>query len=117
MLSRQRIYLDTINNGGSSYNLKGDKPESGYMVALMGRELTVKPDWFNCLTVNQYINNNLDALENTDCYVGAWLDTDTNTIYLDVSINVIDLEDATTIGKQSGQTAVYDVLNKRTINC
>ena len=115
MLNAKRIYLDTLANGGSSTNLDNDSPQKGYMVALPGRELIVKPDWFNTTTIDEFIRSNINALENEECYVGSWLDTDTNTISLNISINVVDLHQALQIGEENHQLAIYDVVKQESI--
>jgi hypothetical protein len=113
MLNTKQVYLDTINNGGSSTNLDGEHPTSGYMVALPNCELIVKPDWFNVGTIKQYILDYQDEFFNEQVYLGTWLDA--NTIYLDVSVNVQNLEDAVKLGHEYGQLAIYDVLNREAI--
>jgi hypothetical protein len=115
MLNAKRIYLDTLANGGSSTNLDNDSPQIGYMVALPGRELVVKPDWFSTTTVQEYVDNNITDLEDTNNYVGTWLDTNTDTIYLDVSVNVVNLYKAIQLGHKYHQLAIYDVVKQDTI--
>jgi hypothetical protein len=115
MLDTKQIYLDTINNGGSSTNMSGNHPTTGYMVALEGSELMVKPDWFNIVTLNKFIEDQYNLLYYSNYYLGTWLDTNDNLVYLDVSVNVDNYDDAIKLAEYNFQLAIYDVVKHESV--
>jgi hypothetical protein len=46
-------------------------------------------------------------------YFGGWLDD--NTLYLDTSVNIEDLDEAMKLGRANNQLAIYDVKNQTSI--
>lgn len=47
--------------------------------------------------------------------VGGWLDTETNIRYIDIGTTTNDIDQAKKLGKQYGQIAIWDNLEKKEI--
>jgi hypothetical protein len=110
-------YRNLINtNGGFSLNANNEQPTSGYMVSLEGTERTI-PNY----------NSRHEQIINEACadyrvrmgdmpefmYFGGWLDD--NTLYLDTSVNIDNLDEAMKLGRANNQLAIYDVKNQTSI--
>lgn len=124
------IIEDTIKNDGGSFTLDGDGVffESGYMVALYGYEhqVTLPDCMFPQLerslhsVVGQYMQHinrifriyedDDDDLKDMRVYIGTWINED--VIYLDVSRNIEDKDEAINYAKWNKQKAVWDNVNK-----
>lgn len=107
-----------LNGGGTSWYEPTFKPESGYVVALSGYEMTV-PD--NLLDhkeafvhiVNAYINNVASLL---GAGVGVWHNVDDGKVYLDTVVWIDKERTAITAGLRQGQLAIYDIENATVID-
>lgn len=102
-----QIMQQTLLNGGSSTSLKNKVANSGYMVALYGKEKVINK--LSSKEIRKYINNNLKELNKDNIFIGTWVDTNTNKIYLDCSINVQSKEKALKLAKQNKQLAIFDL--------
>jgi len=104
----QTIYEDTRANGGSSTDLLGKSPTTGYMVSIYpGRELSLYEEDFTPYAIANYIANHVEVLAREDHYLGTW---NTNgLIYLDIALNVPKLEEALSLGLRHRQLAVFSV--------
>ena len=103
---------DVAKNGGASYNIAtGLTPKTGYMVSLSGHEQVhdYKRDDLE-LIVKNYVAVKGLKLENPNVYLGAWLNGE--KIYLDISTNINDLNEATEFGRMHKQLAIHDVKNE-----
>lgn len=111
--------LDKLENeGGFTTNLEGLQPDTGYMVALDKHEVifdnTLDRDT-KLQLLKVFVRDNVEILLIEGMYFGAWLDKDTNRVYLDVSTNFRTLRKALEVAKENVQLAVWDVENKKEI--
>lgn len=89
-------------------NMAGQTPETGYMVSLAGSEHTVPLDDFDDGTVAEYVGLYGPLLTvGANTYLGAWVLGD--LVYLDVSAQFFDRDEAIAAGQKAGQRAIYDV--------
>jgi hypothetical protein len=107
-------------NSGFTYNpITGAQPSSGYMVSLRGYDLSENyQDLLDSLKIEEFIDNYLQT--NTDklrdnFYCGAWVDDSSGLLFMDVSVNVKDIETACYLGICNDQLAIYDLTNRRSI--
>lgn len=104
------------SNGGFSLDKDNNAPTSGYMVSLEGLEVIV--DNFDTLS-EEDINKACEwyrpqaQLKSESTYFGAWVDD--NKLYLDLSLNIQDLDVAKAFGYANNQRAIYDVDNGESI--
>lgn len=111
------IINETLTNGGCSYNITtGDaNPTHGYMVAIHGAEKPVPVQDLSQQVISDYIFDNALALADPAAFLGTWVMTANNTVYLDVSFLINDLHEAKQIAKANKQLAIYDNKNQTTI--
>lgn len=96
------------NNGGFSYNINThDSPTSGYMVSLQGCEEVYYSEDITEDTIPGYITRYAKQLLIPGSYLGGWVDGE--TVYLDVSINIDDLQDALALARDNDQLAIFDL--------
>lgn len=102
------IFAGMDVSAGFSVNLQGNSPEFGYMVSKPGNEVVFKnlPTEFEIVS---YALQRLELLQGHDIYIGGWMDDSTGLYYLDVSVNVLDLQTAIMLGESSGQIAIFDL--------
>lgn len=108
-------------NGGSSMSLKdGHSPMSGFMVSLEGHEKRVG-GYIDQKDLHEYIGEHgrlrdyKRMNETAEPFLGTWLDSETGTTFLDISVNVDTFEAAKAMGKRNNQLAVYDVAKGETV--
>ena len=111
-------FLPTVlKKGGASYNITtGDTtPKTGYMVSIDGYE--EKHECSNILNhvVRDYVVRYSEILSDGETYLGGWLDKQTSTVYLDVSMHISDLQEAIEFARNNNQIAIYDCKNKTEI--
>ena len=114
-----RSVLDRVKeNGGLSVSLKdGSEPTKGYMVA-KGKKYAaiVKADDFFDETkgaeiLSSYMKQHKADLATGKNYLGLWHNTEDGQVYLDVSENIMDEEEATSRGRERDQISIWDVAN------
>ena len=93
----ERIIKETKENGGCSINSKREKPTSGYMVGVksFGSDLA------------EMLNYELEDNE----YYGSWINPHNEEMEFDISINIMDLNEAIEIGNKHNQISIYDLDN------
>ena len=101
--------------GGFSYNVNTGEsnPNTGYMVSLAGYEEQFYFDDFDNRDLKNYFFKHSVQFAKEESFLGGWL-TD-NVVYLDASINILDLETAIYTGIINEQVAIYDCENNKTI--
>ncbi|HZK70620.1 MAG TPA: hypothetical protein VFD03_03740 [Clostridia bacterium] len=104
------IHKQTIENQECRMNLDGVKPVEGYMVSFRSKEHKINVLDFNVGHVDSFIRSNLDLLHNRNCFVGTWIDND--IVYIDISLNISDKDQALIWGKANGQICIWDVKKK-----
>ena len=104
----------TIENQGCNMNVFGQKPLTGYMVSLKGKEVRELLLDFNQNHIENFIKANSLALHgNPGLYIGTWVNGD--QVCIDLSVNLRNKAIAIAYGVLNGQTCIYDVLNKKEI--
>jgi hypothetical protein len=102
--------------GGFSYNVNTGEsnPTTGYMVSVAGcEEQFFYDNDFDNKDLKHYFFRNSEKLSSQEAFLGGWLNE--NRVYLDVSINIQDLEEAILYGIIGGQKAIWDCVNSREI--
>jgi hypothetical protein len=100
-----------LDNGGVTINRDGDTVAGfGYAVSpFKSRETVIPVVDFDATHVADFLSANADLLAHPAAALGGWFNTETNEVYLDVSIVVADLDVALRIGAASNQLAVCDL--------
>jgi hypothetical protein len=109
------LFSELSLTGGFSYNATTGSfnPSTGYMVSLAGFEEQFYFDDFENKDIKQYFVKHVKQLCKEESFLGGWVDD--NQVYLDVSINIEDLETAIYTGIMNDQLGIYDCANQRTI--
>lgn len=105
----ERLFNAIQQGSGISIDLAGREPTSGYMVSETWAECRV-PRRIVCvnLIVAWLDALRLDTLDFRYRYLGAWCDGE--HVYLDVSQNVTNRDDAIDLGEARSQKAIWDVV-------
>lgn len=99
----------TLAEGGSSVHLRTKwTPSTGFMVSTVGHEEVFDKAHISGRTVKDYIHRHREVLDREDAFLGAWHDTSSGKVYLDVSIRVAHREAAMALGRENKQLAIYD---------
>lgn len=110
---KKQLLIDEIRKGGFSYNVYGNRPDRGYMVALNGNESVIPLELIDtpefAARLDKYISQTSEGI-----FFGAWLEGE--NIYLDLALNIQDEQDAILIGRSNNQLAIWDVKNERAID-
>ena len=103
------VVEDTLANGGLTIKpFQNEKPETGYMVALEGYELQVPVSEFFTGVVADYLGEHAQKLmSNPALCLGTWVNE--GTVYLDLSENIPNREQALELGKERGQLAIFNL--------
>lgn len=103
-----------IENGGETLTkeLKKAELKRGFMVSLEGTETQTQGDDYQA--IKKAIEEKQAIIKNkNNMYIGLWLDS--NIMYIDISINIIDKVEALEFGKYNKQLAIYDIANNDSI--
>ena len=105
------IIEHTAINGGASINLaSGSTPAGGYMVSRAGSEIITEMPRLRG-DLERFVQAYHEELDNSDTYLGTWIDPDTGLVYLD------NLDTAVALGVERAQLAIYAVEQGETIKC
>lgn len=109
------LFSELSLTGGFSYNATTGSfnPSTGYMVSLAGFEEQFYFDDFENKDIKQYFVRHVKQLCKDESFLGGWVDG--NQVFLDVSINIDDLETAIYTGIMNDQVAIFDCANQRVI--
>lgn len=109
------LFSELSLTGGFSYNATTGSfnPSTGYMVSLAGFEEQFYFDDFENKDIKQYFVKHVKQLCKDESFLGGWVDG--NQVFLDVSININDLETAIYTGIMNDQVAIFDCANQRVI--
>ena len=109
------LFSELSLTGGFSYNATTGSfnPSAGYMVSLTGFEEQFYFDDFENKDIKQYFVRHVKQLCKDESFLGGWVDG--NQVFLDVSINIDDLETAIYTGIMNDQLAIFDCANQRVI--
>ena len=103
-------------DGGFSLNLRKEKPKNGYMVSVADIfQLKLSEITDNEIERLEKELNNLENKGYKNGYIGGWLDSETNMVYLDISYNFRSLGLALSEATNSNQLAIYDIANNTSL--
>ena len=109
------IIEHTAMNGGASINMAtGKVPDAGFMVSRAGSEIITEMPLIR-EHLERFVQAYQDELDNSDTYLGTWIDPDTGLVYLDISDNLDNLDTAVALGVEREQLAIYAVEQGETI--
>lgn len=106
--------MEIIKNEGATLdkNYNDFKSDKGYMVSIKGQEVKVNVN--NIKEIKKEIEKKREFIGNKKgLYIGLWLDSD--IMYVDVSIHIIDYLEALEIARKNDQLAIYDLKNNDSI--
>lgn len=97
------------------------EPTDGYMVAVQGHNREIpEAEFFDgdngARALIAWMDENIEALAQPGAHVGLWHDKENGEVVLDVSQRVESLEEATRLGQERNQQAVWDVANGEEID-
>jgi hypothetical protein len=103
-----------IENKGETLTkeLKKAELKRGYMVSLEGTETQTKGDDYQAI-IKAIEEKQAIIKDKNNMYIGLWLDS--NIMYIDISVNIIDKVEALEFGKYNKQLAIYDLKNNDSI--
>lgn len=109
----KNIISCTIKNGGGTFYPDGSLYNSlggGYAVAISkSYELEIHQTDFTPETLRNYIKKYQKLLNKRGYFLGTWIDTTTNMVYLDISMIIPDLKQALKEAEKNKQLAIYDL--------
>ena len=100
--------MEIIENEGATldYNYNNFKSDVGYMVSLKGRE--VKVDKNDIENIKKEIEKKREFIKDKKgLYVGLWVDSE--IMYIDVSIHIVNYLKALEVARNNEQLAIYDL--------
>ena len=106
--------IEIIENKGATLDKDYNNfmSDNGFMVSLKGQE--VKTDKNNIEEIKKEIEKKREFIGNKKgLYIGLWLDSD--IMYIDVSIHIIDYLEALEVARNNDQLAIFDLKNKDSI--
>lgn len=109
-----RAALKSIReSGGFSVNpFTADSPTTGYMVSVVPAAETIldSPDAVTDEVMEKFLRDNEQAFKaRPTLHVGGWLDKATGKVYLDLSEQFDDLDDAIDSAESTNQLAIWDL--------
>lgn len=108
-LKQVKSVVNTYNGATLTSSLDNATMNSGYMVSLKGYELKTSIKELTSEILKRY--KKLAKLNTA--YIGLWLDN--NVLYIDISINVKDKNQAVEIARKNNQLAIYDCKNSESV--
>ena len=106
--------MEIIKDEGATLdsNYNDFKSDKGFMVSIKGQE--VKVDKNDIQGIKKEIEKKREFIKDKkELYIGLWLDSD--IMYIDVSIHIIDYLEALEVARDNDQLAIYDLKNKTSI--
>jgi len=105
--------FETVANGGSTQSITGaDIPSDGFMVSVgMGKAfdtglLDTNHAWS---MVFDFAAGRFHELVKPGYFLGFWIDTETNLIWVDVSRHFTDREAALSLARDMDEIAIWDI--------
>ena len=103
-----------IIEGGATLNKYGKDfvSNKGFMVSIKGQE--VKVDKNDIQGIKKEIEKKREFIKDKKgLYIGLWLDSD--IMFIDVSIHILDYNEALEVARDNDQKAIFDLKNKTSI--
>jgi hypothetical protein len=115
-----RIIRRTAENGGHSVSLTGGRsPATGYMVAQKeGSHIIPAKDFFGehgHRILGDYVRAHHEDFSRRGAHLGSWHDQDSGNVFLDISHNIQDRQEAEKMAQEHNQISLWDLKNKREI--
>ena len=110
----KELINDLICKGGATLDrdLQPIESKTGYMVSYFETEKTFNIDKIDYEAISNIIlERQADLKENE--YLGFWIYE--GKLYIDISINILDLKQAKKVGINNNQLAIYDLSNDTSI--
>ena len=110
----KQLINDIVCKGGATLDrdLQPIDSKTGYMVSYFETEKTFNIDKIDYEAISNIIlERQADLKENE--YLGFWVDK--GKLYIDISINILDLKQAKEVGISNNQLAIYDLKNDSSI--
>lgn len=108
MINTKELLNKIFTDGGVSIQVaSGLIPSSGYMVSLQGCEEVYRSEDVTDDTIPGYITRHVKQLLIPGSYLGGWIDG--CKVYLDVSINLDNLQAALDLARDNKQLAIFDL--------
>lgn len=111
-MSKINLYNEVIENGGFSFNANFESPTKGYMVSLVGFEKVIPMENVTPYLLGELFRQYSEQLQDGE-YVGAWVDD--GQLYLDISSNIQDKNEAVKLGNERNQLGIFDLSTFETI--
>ncbi len=113
--------LHAEDGRGTSLSLNdAQKPSYGFMVSLQGYEQKIEATRFIVGSeIAEYLSDNVAnarRLKAGPLFLGSWYDDTTARVYLDLSVCVASMGQATEVARKNNQRTFYDVANQRTVS-
>lgn len=112
MTIAQEIYAETLDKGGTTKDLLGNVPITGFMVSELGG-LEVPLSEFSVQDIEHVIAENKNALFGSGAYIGTRVDRE--TVYIDYSVNFTGPGRALDFGRRNGQKTIYSLDTEKVI--
>lgn len=99
-----------VSNGGATLDAKAFKDakvSNGYMVGIKGEVLNLSDLFYDIKAITTTYMLSYIASEKD--FIGYWVND--NKLYIDLSQNILNLDDAKALGKAHNQKAIWDVVN------
>lgn len=106
--------MEIIKNEGATLdsNCNDFKSDNGFMVSLKGHEVQVNKN--DIQEIKKEIEKKRDFIQDKKgLYIGLWVDSD--IMYIDISIHIIDYLEALEVGRNNEQKAIFDLKNNDSI--
>lgn len=110
----KQLIENIICKGGATLNrdLQPIDTKEGYMVSYFETEKTFDLNGIDYKEISNLILKRKADLKDNE-YLGFWVDG--GKLYIDISINILDLEQAKQVGIANNQLAIYDLKNNTSI--
>ena len=110
-MNKQELLQAITANGGATLtsDLKEATLKSGYMVSLEDHELKTSIELLDSSLLKEYQT----IAKGNNAYIGFWLDND--DLYVDISINIDNINEAIKTAKANKQLAIYNCSKGETI--
>lgn len=109
------LIKETRENGGSTVSLIGTPvPETGYMVGGYTDSLIFDSGLLGhgnaaWQAITKWIDSQFAFATKFSVFLGGWIDTDTDLVYIDLSQHFTDLSDAKAIAHFNNEIAIWDL--------
>lgn len=108
------IINKTLENGGTTTSIltKCMNPSAGFMCSIKDCDI-VDINSFDSSCIEKIISENIYLLSKDGVFLGTWVDE--GKVYIDISENITDIENAKTVGIARKQLAIFDCFKKEVI--